>query len=273
MDPELGLSSIEGVSAARDALAGTIDVQLVAFPQAGLLTRPGTAELLEEALRLGVEVVGGIDPGGYDRDPVGHLDLVFGLADRYGAAVDIHLHDEGELGEWEAELVLERTRALGLEDRVTISHAFFLGTIPEARARELLERMGELGISLATVAPGSASVPPLQECRELGVPVGVGCDGIRDLWSPFGVPDLLERGMLLAWRSGFRRDEDLELPLAAATTGGARVLGLDRYGLEPGCAADLVLVPAESTGDALMRRPPRSLVLKRGVVVAGARSG
>ncbi len=267
VDPELGLSSVHGVWAARDALGGAIDVQVVAFPQAGLLTRPGTAELLEEALREGVEVVGGIDPGGYDGDPVGHLDLVFGLADRYGAAVDIHLHDEGDLGACEAELMLERTRSLGLEGRVTISHAFFLGSIPELRAGALLERMAELRVALATVAPGSASVPPLHECRDRGVAVGLGCDGIRDLWNPFGVPDLLERAMLLAWRSGFRRDDDLALALAAATTGGARVVGIPRYGLEPGSAANLVLVPAESTGDALMRRPPRSLVLKGGVVV------
>ena len=75
--------------------------------------------------------------------------------------------------------------------------------------------------------------------------------------------------MLLAWRSGFRRDDDLRLALEAATSGGARIMGLDRYGLEPGCVADLVLVPAESPGDALMRRAPRSLVLKRGRIVGG----
>jgi cytosine deaminase len=112
-------------------------------------------------------------------------------------------------------------------------------------------------------------VPPLRVCEELGVAVGLGCDGIRDLWSPFGIPDLLERAMLLAWRSGFRRDDDLRLALDAATNGGARIMGLDRYGLEPGCLADLVVVPAESPGDALMRRAPRALVLKRGRIVGG----
>ena len=254
VDPDVGLSGIEGVCAARDALRDAIDVQVVAFPQAGLLTRPGTAGLLEDALRQGVEVVGGIDPGGYDGDAVRHLDCIFGLADSYGVMLDLHLHDSGELGAWEAELAIERTRALGLEGRVTISHAFFLGTVPESRARELLEQIAGAQISLATVAPGTSPVPPLRVCEELGVAVGLGCDGIRDLWSPFGIPDLLERAMLLAWRSGFRRDDDLRLALEAATSGGARIMGLDRYGLEPGCLADLVLVPAESPGDALMRR-------------------
>jgi cytosine deaminase len=77
--------------------------------------------------------------------------------------------------------------------------------------------------------------------------------------------------MLLAWRSGFRRDDDLRLALEAATSGGARIMGLDRYGLEAGCQADLVLVPAETPGDALMSRSPRSLVLKRGRIVDGRR--
>jgi cytosine deaminase len=271
VDPDVGLSGIDGVCAARDAVRDAIDVQLVAFPQAGLLTRPGTAGLLEDALRQGVEVVGGIDPGGYDADAVGHLDCIFGLADSYGAMLDLHLHDSGELGAWEAELVIERTRALGLDGRVTISHAFFLGTVPESRARALLEQIAAAQISLATVAPGTSPVPPLRLCEELGIAVGLGCDGIRDLWSPFGVPDVLERAMLLAWRSGFRRDEDLRLALEAATSGGARIMGLDRYGLEPGCLADLVLMPAESPGDALMRRAPRSLVLKRGRIVAGGK--
>ena len=69
---------------------GRVGVEQVAFPQYGLLTNPGTAELLEEALRSGVETVGGIDPAGFDRDPVRHLDIVFGLAAQYGARIDLH---------------------------------------------------------------------------------------------------------------------------------------------------------------------------------------
>jgi cytosine/creatinine deaminase len=80
-------------------------VEQVAFPQHGLLINPGTAELLEEALRTGVETIGGIDPAGMDGDPVRHLDVVFDLAARYGAGVGLHLHDGGSLGVWELELI------------------------------------------------------------------------------------------------------------------------------------------------------------------------
>ncbi|TMR10890.1 cytosine deaminase, partial [Nonomuraea turkmeniaca] len=112
IDPLVGL---RGVEAVREAAARSpVEVRQVAFPQHGLLTNPGTAELLEEALKHGVEAVGGLDPAGIDRDPVRHLDVIFGLAERYGAHVDIHLHDGGSLGGWELELITERTRVLGL---------------------------------------------------------------------------------------------------------------------------------------------------------------
>ena len=82
IDPEVGLRGVEAVRAAVDRLDGRISVEQVAFPQHGILTNPGTAELLADALEAGVETVGGIDPAGMDRDPVRHLDVVFDLAAR-----------------------------------------------------------------------------------------------------------------------------------------------------------------------------------------------
>ena len=85
VDTECGVAGIEGVMATREALAGIVDIDLVAFPQSGMLVRPGTVELLEQALRLGAETVGGLDPCAIDRDPKGHVDTVFGLADKVRA--------------------------------------------------------------------------------------------------------------------------------------------------------------------------------------------
>ena len=95
-----GLAGVEAVWAAQERLGGRVTIEQVAFPQYGVLADPGTAELLDEALRNGVEVIGGIDPAGADRDPVRHLDIVFALAERHGAGIDIHLHDGGSLGTW-----------------------------------------------------------------------------------------------------------------------------------------------------------------------------
>ncbi len=269
VDVEVGLAGIEGVLEAGERLAGQIDVQIVAFPQSGLLARPGTAELLDRAIEAGADLVGGLDPAGLDGDAEGHLDVIFEIADRRGRGLDIHLHDPGALGRRQVELIVERTRSLGLDGHVTVSHAFCLADGPDDEVVPLLERLAERQISLATVAPGSRPPLPLAKLRELGVDVCLGQDGIRDLWSPYGDADMLSRAHLLAWRSGFRRDEDIELALEAATHGGARVLGIERYGLEPGCTADLVLVEADCAAEAVVAHPPRALVVKSGVKVGG----
>ena len=269
VDTVAGLDSLEGVMEARDAFADRVTIELVAFPQSGLLVRPGTAELLEAAVRAGADLVGGLDPAGLDQRPVEHLDAVFAIADRNGCGVDIHLHDGGELGAFTIDLIVERTRALGLAGNVTISHAFALAEVPEPRRQRLVEGLADQRVSLATVAPGNRPPLPLASLHAAGVAVGLGCDGIRDLWSPWGDGDMLGRAALLAWRAGARRDQDLAGALELATAGGARVLGLDGHGLEPGCWADLTLVPAATVGEAVVAHPPRSLVLKRGRVVAG----
>ncbi|MEO3873965.1 amidohydrolase [Nonomuraea sp. B12E4] len=265
IDPQVGL---RGVEAVREAAAGSpVEVRQVAFPQHGLLTNPGTAELLEEALKSGVEAVGGLDPAGIDRDPVRHLDLIFGLAGRYGTHLDIHLHDGGSLGGWELELITERTRALGLGGRVTVSHAYALGQLDEPYQDRLARGFAEAGVAVATAAVYSFPVPPIKKLRAAGVTVACGHDGIRDLWGPYGSGDMLERAMHVAYRSTFRRDEDIELALEAATFGGARALGLEGYGLSPGDRADLVVVPSGGPAEAVVVHPARTLVMKDGVVL------
>jgi cytosine/adenosine deaminase-related metal-dependent hydrolase len=267
VDTVAGLESLHGVMEARAAFADRISVELVAFPQSGLLVRPGTAELLEAAVREGADLVGGLDPAGFDHRPVEHLDTIFAIADRHGRGLDIHLHDGGELGAFTLDLIVERTRVLGLAGKVTISHAFALAEAPAPRRERLIEGLASAGVSLTTVAPGSRPPLPLAGLRAAGVAVGLGSDGIRDLWSPWGDGDVLARAALLAWRAGARRDEDLAAALEVATFGGATVMGLPGYGLDPGCAADLVLVPATTLGEAVVTHPPRTMTLKAGRIL------
>ncbi|MFG3689701.1 amidohydrolase [Micromonospora sp. NPDC047740] len=270
IDPALGLSGVEAVQAAVDRLESRITVEQVAFPQYGVLTNPGTAELLEEALKNGVGVIGGLDPAGIDRDPVRHLDVVFGLAESYGAGIDIHLHDGGTLGTWQLELIAERTAATGLGGHVAVSHAYGLGQADEVTQERLAVRLAEAGVALVTAAVYDFPMPPIKKLRAAGVTVACGHDGIRDLWGPYGSGDMLERAMHVAYRSTFRRDEDIELALEAASYGGAQLLGLNVYGLTPGAPADLVVVDARTPAEAVVTRPARDLVLKRGRVVARA---
>ncbi|MEU4327394.1 amidohydrolase [Nonomuraea dietziae] len=266
VDTVMGLDAVDAVREAFARHEGRVTGQLVAFPQAGLLIAPGTDKLLEEALRQGVDLIGGLDPAGLENDAVKHLDIVFGLAERYGVGVDIHLHDRGSLGEWQYRLIIERTRALGLHGKVTVSHGFALSDAAPAVRAELLEGLAEAGIAIASIAPPGRAMP-LKELAAAGVAMTLGNDGVRDLWSPYGTGCMLDRALLQAQQTG-PLDEDIELALHAATYGGARVTGLADYGLAVGDVADLVVVDVRNAAEAVCVRPVRSLVLKAGRVVA-----
>ena len=268
VDTETGLANFEGVQATRQKLKDFIDIQIVAFPQSGLLIRPGTLELLEEALKQGAEVIGGLDPAGIDRDPAGQLNAIFGLAERYGVAIDIHLHDPGELGAFQVELVAERTRALGLQGKVALSHAFCLGMVGESRLQALIDLLLENRIAIMTHGPGNTPFPPILRLKEAGVDLFCGSDGVRDAWGPFGNSDMLERAWILSYRSNFRKDEELSVALDMATYGGAKIVEAKDYGLKVGCQADLVVLEGETLAEAIINRAPRKYVIKKGRLVA-----
>lgn len=269
IDTEIGLKGFEGVRRTQAELADALTMQLVAFPQSGMLVRPGTVDLLEDALRNGAEVMGGLDPSTIDRDPVRHLDTVFGLAEKYDVDVDIHLHEPGELGAFSIELIAERTKALGYQGRVVISHAFALGGVDETRFGRLVELLLENDIAIMTHGPGGhRSIPNIKELAARGVRLCTGNDGIRDSWGPLNTPDMLERVFIVIYRNNLRRDEDIENVLRVATEGGAGVMKADGYGLREGADADLVLVDGETHVEAVISRPARHLVMKRGRVVA-----
>lgn len=267
--PDNGLDHFHGVMETRARLADRIDLQLVAFPQTGVMIRPGTLDLLDRACAEGAEVVGGLDPIGIDRDPVGQLDGIFAIAERRGVEVDIHLHDQGEVGAVTLDMIHERTRALGLKGRVAVSHAFCLGSVPEGRFADLVGKLLDQDIAIMTHGPaGATPFPPVRRLHDAGVRLFTGSDGVRDTWGPLNSGDMLERAFLVAYRNNFRADADIELCLAMATRHGAALMGVEGYGLEPGCRADLVLVDAETAEEAVVEHPPRRLVLKAGRVVA-----
>lgn len=268
VDTKHGMWGIEGVMATRERYRDWIDIELVVFPQSGMLKRPGTVELMDEALRLGAEVVGGIDPCTMDKDPKGHLDTVFGLAQTFGRPVDIHLHEPNELGMFSMGLIVERTRALGMEGKVTISHAFCLGMNDWLGVGTMLDTLAEAGIALMTTAPSGWPAPPVKRAHAAGITICSGSDGIRDLWHPYGNADMLDRARQVGQRNGLDKDHEVELALAICTTGGAKVMALPNYGVAVGNDADLVLVQARNVPETVVLCPPRQLVVKRGKVVA-----
>lgn len=172
------------------------------------------------------------------------------------------------MGAYSLRLILERVAALDMRHRVAISHAFCLGEIAERERDALLARMASLGVSVVTTAPSFKPVPPVAACRAAGVTVVGGNDGIRDTWTPYGTPDMLERAMLIGLRNNFRRDDEIAMALDCVTGAAAQGCGFTSYGLQPGDRADLVLVSAESVAEAVVAHPVRERVIAAGRVVA-----
>ncbi|MCP2262816.1 amidohydrolase family protein [Promicromonospora thailandica] len=199
---------------------------------------------------------------------MGQLDGLFDIAERHGVGIDVHLHDGGELGAFQVELMIDRTRRAGFAGKVNVAHGFAVGQLPAARQADLVAAMGEAGITMTTVAPIGAAPLPLHALRDARVAVGLGTDGIRDLWSPYGTGDLLGLTTQLARLSGFRYDGDLVTATRIASSDAARFVGRAVHDLVPGAPADVVLVDAENVPDAVVRAPRRALVVAAGRVVA-----
>lgn len=268
IDTDQGLIALEGVMETRRKLARVVEIEIVAFPQSGLMRRPGTAELLDQAMAMGADLVGGLDPCGMDRDPKAHLDTIFAIAEKYGKGIDIHLHEGGELGAFSMEMIFERIRAHGMQGKVAVSHAFCLGLPDWNVSQALIDTCAELDVPILTTAPPSREVPSLKRLRSAGVRFGAGVDGFRDTWGPYGNGDMLERAMLLGMKNNLRRDDELLMALDVCTTGGAMAMDRAEHALAIGGRGDVVIVEGESVGEAIVTHQPRKLVVTAGSVAA-----
>lgn len=266
IDDAYGLANFHATMELKQSFAAQADIQVVAFPQSGILTRRGVADLLAEALRQGADFVGGLDPASIDGDARGHLDVVFGLAQRFGRGIDIHLHDRDAAGNAQLRDIAARTIAIGMQHRVTVSHAFSLGTPDESDFARTADALAEAGVHILTSSPSIGIVPPVHALRARGVVIHAGSDNIRDLWNSLGTGDMLERALIIALKQGFRSDPDIETALSLCTD--AEALGLPAHRLVVGATADLVAVDAETPAEAVALRPVRRLVMKAGTILA-----
>jgi len=268
VDAAVGLKHVETILAVRERYRDLVDIQLVAFPQSGILSSPGTTELLDEALKLGCDLIGGLDPASFDRDVKGHLDVVFGLAEKRGVGVDIHLHDGGTLGLFEIEEICIRARALGMDGKVAVSHAYALGDISADALAGAGEKIAAAGVAIMTNAPGDHPFPPVAALRKAGVTVFAGSDNIRDSWWPYGDGDMLNRANMIGYRSGFYEDWELEAAYDLVSHAGAKALGLEGYGIAVGAKADFVALRAEHVPEAVAAVPKDRTVYRAGREVA-----
>jgi cytosine/adenosine deaminase-related metal-dependent hydrolase len=268
--PEVGLQNLEGVKQALEAYSNRLSSEVVAFAQHGLL-RTGTVELLREALRNGAGVVGAVDPATVDNNIEASLVQLMDLAVEGNADIDLHLHDPGHLGTFTMKRLAYLTKQAGWQGRVAISHAFGLGDVSKEEAIEMAGILREAGITIVTSLPIGRTIPPINLLTENGVDVAVGNDNIYDSWWPTGNGDILERAGRLLER--YRWTNELALSQSLKyITGGITPLDCDGTQVwpKPGDTANMILVNATCTAEAIARRAARKAVIYKGNIVSGS---
>jgi cytosine deaminase len=270
VDPIVELRSMHGVLAAKAAVAGRLDVDVIAFATSrNDLADPAAVARLEDALALGPDFLGASLNA--SADPARALDALLDLAERSGLPVDLHLDEHLEAGRMLAPMVAEAVIARGLQGRVTFSHLCALSVLEESAARELIDKLARAEIAVIALpetnlllqdrgagAPLRRGVTPVRALIAAGVKVRLGTDNVRDWFYPYGDGDMLETALLATVAAHLDDPRELVGALCAG-----------RSVIAEGDLADLVLVRASSLEDALARRPGERIVIKAGQQVAG----
>lgn len=278
-DPAQGFTGFDTVIALREEYRPLIDIQVVAFPQEGILKAPGTDAMMVEAMKKGADVVGGIPYN--DTSANEHIDWVFKLAKEYDKDLDFHQDFKDNADAMSIEYLARKTMAEKYEGRVSVGHLTALGAAEPKRRDELIALLRDAGISVMCLPATDMhlggrndafnvrrTITPVRALRDGGVNVCLATNNIQNAFTPYGTGDLLQIAALAlpACHLGGADDQATVLPML--TSNPARALRLPDYGIKVGCQADLVLLDTQRVADVILNLPDRSVVVKHGKVVA-----
>jgi cytosine deaminase len=275
IDPAIGLRGFEAISALAAAYKWAIDIEPCVFPQDGLTNYPGTEELLVEALKAGVPVLGAAPR--YDSDPAAQIERVFALAREYDVDLDLHLDVGDSTDHMDIHKVLELTERLRRGGRVVVGHMAKLSLMPPAESAAMARRLADAGIAV-TVLPATdlylmgrdrdhdvrRGVADANHLAAHGVTCSLSSNNILNPATPYGDCSLIRIANLHAnilQVIGAPRLRELFLMLSEHS---ARLLRLTDYGLEVGKPADIVIIDATSAEQAVAEIRPPLAVWKRG---------
>jgi cytosine deaminase len=281
-DPEL--TALRALVELREEVADMVGLQLVAFPQQGILGFPGGKELMEKAVDLGADVVGGIPHYELTReDGVASVEFLMALADDRGLLVDVHCDETDDEHSRFVEVMAAETIRRGMAGRVTASHTTAMHSYNAAYAYRLINNIKRAGMTMVTnpldnaVLQGRFDTGPIRrghtrvkQLQEAGVTVAIGHDSVMDPWYPLGYGDPLQAAFVLAHLGHMSGAEELPRLIDMITVDAATTLALPENRLRPGDPADLVVFDAPTDVDALRLVARRTLVLRGGRVLARA---
>jgi cytosine deaminase len=279
-DPKL--VTVQALLEVRARVAPYLDLQLVAFPQDGFYRGPDAEAALLRALDMGVDVVGGIPH--FERTMDAGRESVEALcriaADR-GLRVDMHCDETDDPMSRHVETLAAQTVRFGLQGRVSGSHLTSMHSMDNYYVSKLLPLMAEAGMAAIPnplinmmlqgrhdTYPKRRGLTRIPEMLDAGIPVALGQDCVLDPWYSMGSGDLLDVAHMAVHATQMGSVADKAKLFDAVTTVPAQVLGLEGYGLEPGCHADMVLLQARDPAEAIRLRPVRLKVIRRGKVIS-----
>jgi len=282
-----GLLPIETILRVKEKYSDIMDLQIVAFPQEGIIQDPGTKELMEEAMRMGADVVGGMPYNEmiYD-DSKKHIDFCFELAKKYNADIDMHVDETDD----STAITLEYYAAKAIKEdyrgRVTACHTCALAAYNDYHAAKVIGLVKRARMNMITnpatnlmlqgrmdKQPIRRGITRVKELIATGVNVAYGQDCIKDTFYPtLGQADMLEVGQLLAHAAQMSTPREIEEVYDMPTINSARVIRLTDYGLEVGKSADFNIIDALDVQEALRTRADRLYVIKKGRVIAKTRT-
>lgn len=283
VDFATGLVSLEGVMRARERFSGLIDVEIVAFPQEGIVTDPEAPDLLREALRMGIRLVGGLPE--FERnveDQKTHIRTILDIAEKFDARVDMHC-DYTDLPHFKTlEMLADMTIERGLQGRVTADHCCALAVYPDDEAARVIDKVRQAGIGVIIlpianlqmlggngVTPVNRGSSRAKELLAAGVNVSAGADNMYDIWFRFNRMDPIDTAYITCLSTGMRTDAEVREAFEMTTSRPARLLGIEGYGVAVGCRADLVVHSASNLVDMFRNIPSRRCHIKGGALVGG----
>jgi cytosine deaminase len=278
-----GLVALDAMLEVRERVSDVMTLQLVAFPQEGIVSFDDGAGLLEEAARRGVDVIGAIPHFEDTReDGVRSLEIAFGIAERHGLLLDAHCDEIDDEQSRFVEVLATLARRSGLRDRATASHTTAMGSYNGAYSYKLQRILARSGINLVCnpianlclqgrfdAYPRRRGLTQVKEMLSAGVNVAFGHDDVMDPWSPLGTASSLQVALIGIVGAQLTGRAEMDEAFAMITERPARVLRLgDGYGIGEGRPADLVVLPAASPYDAVRRQTRPTHVISKGRIIA-----
>ncbi len=278
------LLAVQALIKLRDEMKPYLDIQLTAFPQDGYLRSAGAGQNLARALDMGVDVVGGIPH--FERtmeDGATSVKALMRLAAERGLRVDMHCDESDDPLSRHIETVAAETVRHGMAGRVTGSHLTSMHSMDNYYASKLIPLIAQAGVAAianplinitlqgrADTYPKRRGMTRVKELLEAGVTMGFGHDCVMDPWYSFGSHDMLEVASMGLHVGQLTGVQDIRACFAAVTENPAKILGLENYGIAPGCHADLVVLQAEDAFEAIRIFAERLYVIRRGKILAQA---